>query len=167
MTRRGAGIGGVLALLASALPGPAAALMCAPYGISDAWAAASALETPYLVVQGRFAYDAGLLPVSPEDLETSPPPARIPFTFSGKALSRNGFTSPVTGKGTLVVACYAHWCAAPPAGDWIAFLARTPQVLVLEDDPCGMFLFEATGENRRMLFDCQAGRDCRPMAERF
>ncbi|RVT87342.1 hypothetical protein DXV76_04475 [Rhodobacteraceae bacterium CCMM004] len=127
--------------LAAALAGaggPAGALSCLRPDPEMAFQRALNAEESYLVVSGRFVFDPAKMPQGGGDTRAVSVPAR----FSGSALTRNGFTVPVSTRLTLRVECLGPWCGSlDPAEPHLAFLERVPGGYALDVAACPSFAF--------------------------
>lgn len=148
-------------------PGQAFALSCLPWGVTDAFLQADAAEEGYVVVLGQLDFDAGALPeVNLDRQDETPPLTRIPAQFEGAALVRGAANVPFAVPVVLEVACFGPWCPQPRPGEVLAFLRKDGEAFVLDDNPCGGFLFTAEEGLVAQARQCLAGGECAPLAER-
>lgn len=131
-----------LSALALWLPVPALALSCMPWDVQSAFDEAHASAEGYVVVSGDLVFDPALLPVTDwADQMSVPPRTDIPARLTGFSLDGQGFSQPFDAELTLVIACAGPWCASAEPGPSLAFLKQTEGVWVLDQGPCGGFLF--------------------------
>lgn len=151
------------------LAGPALALSCMPYGVTDAFLAADGSQSDYIVVHGRLDFDAANLPATDWDRQDlTPPETLFAGRLSGRSLTRAGFTAPFESTIAINVQCFGPWCSSLAAGaDYLAFLKREGGGYLLETNPCGGFAFGAP--SREMLdavVSCFQGGRCEPSMDR-
>lgn len=152
----------LLAFILALAPLPALALSCMPYRITDAYRAAAKAGAPYVIVRGTLTFDTSRLPAEDHTGQTpTPDRTQIPAQIVGVALGSGGRRIPRAYKTTLEVYCSGPWCARPAPGDALVFLRRDDADYVLEDRPCGAFLFSRpAAEDMRALQRCLDGGDC-------
>ena len=132
--------------------GSAAALSCMRHGVTDAYRAAAESNAAYVVVRGTLRFDESKLPKSHQNpRETSVLTGRI----EGVALGPMGQRVARSYDVQLELSCAGPWCAEPNQGDTLAFLRKDGARYVLEDAPCGAFLF-----NRPQPEDIRAVQAC-------
>lgn len=157
---RGPGLTRALAFVAAlAAPAPGLALSCEPWTEIQAFRWAAQAEGSYVVAVGRFAFDAGLMPLGEED---APDETLVPARFSGHSLTRAGFTSPLEARVTLRVRCAVAWCGhIEPAAPYMAFIKRQTGRYVLAVDLCpAAFIANPTREMKSAVTACLRGEGC-------
>lgn len=157
-----------LALILALVPMPALALSCMPYRITDAYRAAAESDAPYVIVRGTLRFDAGAVPAGDHSGQT-PTPARtvIPAEIEGVALGPRGQRVAKRYELKLEVYCSGPWCARAEPGDALVFLRRDGRQYVLEDRPCGAFLFRRpSAEDVQSVQRCLDGGACPASRER-
>ncbi len=158
-----------LALALVALPMPALALSCMPFGVTDAYLKADASADAYVPVLGMLQFDASAVPQVDWDRQGEVPPrTTIAAVFKGHALTQRGIEVPLASDVTLEVECSGPWCPSPKPGPVLAFLRKTEdQGYAVSINACGGFLFGSPSpEQISAVEDCLAGRACRPSARR-
>ncbi|WP_099824296.1 hypothetical protein [Oceaniglobus indicus] len=131
----------VTGLMVLAMAGQAAALSCRAPDAQRSFDAAAKSDGNFIVVHGRFAFDAGELPRG--DNQSQQPPVAIPARFEGAGLTVEGFTTPLAMGVTLNVSCAGPWCGGIGADiDYLAFLERRIGGYVLEIGPCPQWAFQ-------------------------
>ena len=148
------------ALLLCIAPVQAGALSCLPHDPLRTFHELSQAPETYNIATGMIAFDKSRLPQTDT---TGQPPSEtvIPATFTGHALSRNGFNTAFTRKIDLRVQCFAHWCGGLETGSVIlAFVERGKRDRITID-PCGGHAFpNPTRKQLRQMQSCISGGPC-------
>ncbi|MEM9581770.1 MAG: hypothetical protein AAGA08_01505 [Pseudomonadota bacterium] len=145
--------------LATLSANQAIALSCVKSDVAGAFQAASASDLVYVVLKGKFAFNA-----VPEADKLNPEAVSTDSVFSGRLLTGAGFTQQVRVAVTLNMDCAASWCARiTPDTDYIAFVEQTETELTFNVDPCYSFAFkEPEQEAVKRLENCAQGGACNP-----
>lgn len=140
--------------------GSAAALSCLRHGVTDAYRAAAEADAAYVVVRGTLRFDESRLPRSHQ---ASTPERRVlKGEIEGVAMGPMGQRVARSYDIQLEVSCAGPWCAEPRMGDTLAFLRKDGARYVLEDSPCGAFLFNRPrAEDVRAVQACLDAKPCR------
>lgn len=134
------------------------ALSCIRHGVTDAYRAAADSDAAYVVVRGTLRFDANDVPRSHQSAQER---KAIAAQIEGVALGPNGQRAVRRYEVQLEVRCSGPWCAEPRPGDALAFLRREGKHYVLEDAPCGAFLFNRPrAEDMRAVQACLDGKPC-------
>ncbi len=135
----------------------ASALSCIRPDVANAFKEASASDLTYVVLKGKFAFDA-----VPEADTLAPKPVSVDATFSGRLLTGAGFTQQVTVAAEIRMNCAGSWCARiQPDTDYIAFVEQYPTELKFEVGPCyGLAFREPALEDVKRLENCAQGGAC-------
>lgn len=155
----------LLCALLLALPAPAKALSCMPYGITNAYLDAAAAKDSYVPVIGRLDFDMERLPnVDWNNQQSVSQTTLIPATFKGEALSISGISQSFATDVVLEIECAGPWCPSPRPGQMLGFLRKTTHSYVLTVGPCDGFHFGDPNEAMvGSLNDCLRGRACVPI----
>lgn len=139
----------------------AVALSCLRPDVASAFQDASASDARYVILKGQF----GFTPVPEKD----PPEAEtVEARFSGRLLTRTGFTQQVAAPVTIDLTCSGAWCATlDPNIEMIAFVEeKGADGLLFSVGPCYPFAFiEPTQEDTKRLENCAQGGACEPLPQ--
>jgi hypothetical protein len=126
----------------------------------------AAAEERYFVLYGTLDFDERLLP-EPDLTNQDPSPEPIPGHFTGKGLSRQGFTTDYIANVTLQIQCFGPWCGGAASGvPAVWFVPFSDPPATLQADPCGsMTFYEPSDAAVEMLESCMAGGVCTPVTE--
>jgi hypothetical protein len=151
-------IAAILILIAT----QSAALSCLRPDTARAFQAASEAPSAYVVLLGRFAFDAANLP--PAVTQGDPAPATITARFVGNGLTLQGFTSPQDRDITLEITCAGPWCGTlQPDTPVMAFARKDGDDYTVAVDPCGGWVFpEPTDDTLNRVIACLRGAACEP-----
>lgn len=123
----------------------------------------AAAPESYFVLYGQLTFDQADLPpgVSQDQMRTPDP---IAARFTGKGLTREGFTNPYESDVTLQIGCAGPWCGSARRGvDAIYFVEATDPPVTMQAGPCGGMIFEEPSEAvLDMLTSCMQGAACSP-----
>lgn len=138
----------------------ASALSCLPPDPIRAFQVAFQSGDEYLILKGRFAFDASGLP----DAEVAGIlvlPQPVPAEFVGFSLTLDGFTNDIAGPITLMPTCIGAFCGGlQPGTDIIAFARRQGTGYVVEVDPCSGWMFTPDAVTEAVLSACIRGESC-------
>ncbi len=140
----------------------ATALSCLKTDVAGAFQSASASDLVYVVLKGKFAFDA-----VPDADKLNPEPVSADATFSGRLLTSAGFTQQVSAPVEIKMNCAGSWCARiDPDTDYIAFVEQSETALTFNVDPCyGLAFKEPAQETIKSLENCAQGGACEPKTE--
>jgi hypothetical protein len=154
----------------------AAALTCAPPDPVRSFRQAQEAPERYVVLDGRLAFDASLMPESGQPVPPyEPPPGHepptgapdllarpVPARFEGFALGLEGFTRPLSTPVALRPSCAGPWCGSMgPEGTWLLFARETAQGYEVLVGPCGGWAFETPSESvLGQMAACMRGQAC-------
>ncbi|MCR8548780.1 hypothetical protein M4578_13160 [Salipiger sp. P9] len=159
MTRRGAGLAALLALVAVSVAPPASALSCMAADVTQDFANAAASPDNWVVVEGALDFDPALAP--PPAADGQGRPASFEARFSGMALAGAGFIQPFDRPVTVRLTCSAHWCGSVTPGRYLAFLKQEAHGYALIVGPCPTFLHrDPTEAQKATVASCFAKGGC-------
>lgn len=134
----------LLAVFLILLSGPALALSCIEPSSERSYEAASKSPISYMVLLGEFAFDDQQL-ANIDGVENDPKPKRVVATFSGQALTKDGFRNVAPMQVALQQICAGPWCGGLLADEPVlTFVQRTPAGPVLELEPCPIWTLPPT-----------------------
>jgi hypothetical protein len=140
----------------------AGALSCLPTDPIKSFQVATESASEYLILRGRFGFDATLLPQS-EVSSGLVLPQPIPAQFQGQSLTVDGFTNPITGLITVMPVCIGAFCGGlTPGVDVIAFARKQDNTYVVDADPCSAWVFTPDAVTEAALAACVRGEPCVP-----
>lgn len=155
----------VLLIAALLSTSPVHALSCLPWGVTDAYLAASASADTYLVVHGQLHFEQSELPEA-EDLNPAAEPTKtsIAARAKGKALGPKGFEQPFGSAVELRVECLGSWCAWIKSGEtYLMFLKQHNDRYLLHISPCGGAAFaDISAAQLKQVRHCHQGKSCLP-----
>jgi len=158
----------ILAFLTALFPTMSIALSCAPPDAAQMYLGAAGSETAYLPVHGQF-YAAQVNALRLKNKggydENAPKTQDFPgLRFSGKALTRNGFTYDFDQPITLRLSCIGPWCPGRPGDDkMLAYLEVTPEGYRLNVNACGgMTMYRPDRATLKRVTTCHRGGACAP-----
>ncbi|MCP3971530.1 MAG: hypothetical protein GY717_14675 [Rhodobacteraceae bacterium] len=156
----------LLALLAVLMPTTASALSCIPPDPVGLFQQAYQAAEPYMVVYGSFdgtRMDA-LRPGYPGGYNENALPHQdiSGLVFTGKALTRRGFTHRFRKPVTLRLSCIGPWCTGLPGGEnMLAFLEVLPGGFLLDINACGGMAVSGVDQaGLRRVVTCHQGGPC-------
>ena len=160
MLTRVAGIRSLLiaALLLGATGGQA--LDCMMPDPAETFRQVSASPDQFVIILGRFEFDGRLMRGDGEPDGTAIAP--IPGRFSGKGLTRDGFTADMSGPILVQQICAGPWCGGAPglSEQTIAFARVMDGSYVVDVGPCGGTFFVGDPVVVATLTACIRGEAC-------
>jgi hypothetical protein len=147
----------LLAALALLAATEAAALTCRPADPLRSFREAQAAPETYHVLHGQLAFDAAEMPQGlRRDL-----PLPVAARFTGFALGRSGFTTPIEAGVTLQPICAGPYCGTFGPGEALLFAQVTDNGYLVEIGPCGDGAFDrVTPALLEDLAACLRGEAC-------
>lgn len=140
----------------------ASALSCLRPDPIQSFQVAAGAEAEYLILKGKFAFDANLLPQS-EVASGLVLPQPVAAEFRGQSLTVDGFTNPLTGLITVMPVCIGAFCGGlTPGVEVIAFARKQDNIYVVDADPCGAWVFTPDAVTEAALAACVRGEPCVP-----
>lgn len=139
------GFGACAAVALSLLASAGHALSCLPYTLETAIQDVIDAPEGYMAVKGTLSIDAGVWPVTDwEKQHQTPALTRVPATLTGHALSRSGYSVPMTRQVTVDVSCAGPWCPGiPSANTSLVFVQTSKAGLSVTIGPCHSHVFES------------------------
>lgn len=139
-----------LALFLILLAGPVLSLSCRAPSLEREFGRHAAAAEEYTVVAGKFYFARHLGGHNVGD----PVPEPFLARFIGKALDRDGFTSPYQKTVTVTLGCAGPWCGnLIPKEDAIYYLNVGGDMPALEIGAC-TFPHPNTAQNRAVVLAC-------------
>ncbi|MEL0439134.1 hypothetical protein [Phycobacter sp. K97] len=145
----------------------ASALSCGPWGVPDAYLAASNSSRVYAILQGRLTFDERRLPRAPaSNPNAAPPVTQFRASFNGELLGARDFDQAVKADVVVEVQCMGPWCGKAKSGvEYLIFAEQRGRDLIVRFDPCGQFAFAGNGHSlRKQVLDCHRGKACTPLS---
>lgn len=155
-------IAGVLA--ATLVAGQVHALSCVPTDVAQSYLWADEAEEQYVILLGQYAFDPQDLPPRVLDNpEIGAEFAPVTATFSGKALTADGFTQDLSRQVDLQVQCAGNWCGGlTPDVTVLSFVRLDGTDLTLDLEPCfGTAFTQPSAEDIARVETCVSG-PCEP-----
>lgn len=150
-----------LAAICTVIAGQAHALSCTRPDPFRTFSELAAAEEDYFVLYGTLTFDEKALPSGFRDVPGADPDP-IPAQFTGKGLTRDGFTSDYISPAVLQVGCVANYCGGASSGAPALYFVRADNMPVqMQASPCGGRIFEAPSQAvLDQLTACMQGADC-------
>lgn len=165
----------VVAITFAFLGSQVQALSCAFMDIPQIYQSIAASETKYLPVLGRFtAKHLSEQPAQPtpndpivlEDGSLIPPipvGQNVLTEFTGMALNRHNFSTPINIDVLVETRCLAEWCGHVPGNKWdyMAMIEVTDDGYKLSIGPCDQFVqFDPSKAEVQQFVNCHKGQSC-------
>ncbi|MCX7302257.1 MAG: hypothetical protein NTX73_18105 [Rhodobacterales bacterium] len=155
----------LLPVLLIVIASQAQALKCPEQSVAVSFRDAMSSADNYVILRGKFDFDATLLPGGPETRgdPNLPAPATVPARFVGQSLVEDGFTHELDIPVTLSPTCLGPWCGTlTPGQDIMAFATTDGRgTVAIELHPCAKWIFV---EPQQPMLDemlaCMTGSAC-------
>ena len=154
-----------LPFLLIAVATQAQALKCPEPSVASSFRQAMSSPENYVILRGKFDFDATLLPGGPDARgdPNLPAPAALPARFVGQSLVEDGFTNDLDIPVTLQPSCLGPWCGTmTPGQDVMAFATTDGRgTVTLELNPCGKWTFADPAQPMLdEMLACMTGGTC-------